>query len=79
MNDDVGGYEREHKRTFGVGTLHPCRHEAFGTLYPDGIWRGTSPAGHGFNVAYMSMAQPGDTVGTKRCLGCGNALREGKP
>lgn len=85
MNDDVGGYERDHSRTFGVGTMRQCPHEAFAVLYPDGIWRGTSMAGKDFvaggdRYEPCSVAQPGDVVGTKRCLGCGNELdlRDGK-
>lgn len=72
MNDDVGGYQEEHARTFGVGTLRPCPHRKILVLDSYGLWR--VEGSRSWNSYQAVVAQPGDKIGTRRCLGCGNVV-----
>lgn len=72
MTGDIGGYQADHSTTFGVGTLKPCPHRTT-TVFDGTFWHIT---GHSKWDVYpvSTFGQPGDTVGTIRCLGCGNKV-----
>lgn len=75
MGDEVGGYQRDHAQTFGVGTINPCRHPVTAILGPYG-WHVRSISGlvHAGEHEAPTWAQPDDRVGTTRCLGCGSKV-----
>lgn len=70
MGDEVGGYQRDHATTFGVGTIKPCNHPWESRVVIDEIDLMRRRRGW-FNAKAI---QPGDQAGTVRCLGCGNKV-----
>ena len=68
---DTAGYELENEGTFGVGTLKPCPHSAT-AIYNGATWliHGNPPSLYDASA----WVHPGDKIGTRRCMGCGNVV-----
>lgn len=70
-DEEPGGYQRDNEATFGVGTLKPCPHREI--IVKEGeLWKREGSVWDVYKRP--TWEQPGDTVGTKRCMGCGNKL-----